>query len=290
MATVLSELQAAQAAQLTSTYKAQANREAAKMATLIALYYSRYVRIEDPGSIEAWLDLMIPRLIKASDSGALTASAFFQAIRQLEVGSDSTFKVTAATGMIDDGVRKSLLTVGPYAMTNKMRDIAKLDITDAERRAMEAKVREITTANIASAVVRHTQAGGRQTIWENAAKDKVALGWVRVTRAKPCFFCAMLASRGVSYRPFGEDSFTSSNARFDGDGDAKVHDNCGCSLKPVYAKNDPLVKKTAEFADMWSRWGAGGNGETNAALRFRRGYDHWLKTGEFLSWDAVDAA
>ena len=289
-AVTLSELQAAQSAALTATYKAQANREAAKIAALIALYYSRYVDVTDPGSIERWLELMIPRLISSSDSGALSAAAFFQAIRQLEVGPDSTFRVAAATGMIDDGVRKSLLTVGPYDMVNKMTKIDQLDIPDSQRRAALIKAKEITTANLASAVVRHAQAGGRQTIWDNAQQDKVALGWVRVTKNKPCFFCAMLASRGLQYRSFKEGSFDLSDARFTGDGDAKVHDNCGCSLKPVYAKNDPLVKQTERFGDMWSRWGAGGNGETSAALRFRRGYDHWLETGEYLDWEAVDKA
>jgi hypothetical protein len=166
-----------------------------------------------------------------------------------------------------------------------MRDIRRLDAPPAQKQALITEARQVTTKKIASAVVRHAQAGGRETIYRATEEDRVALGWIRVTRAKPCAFCAMLASRGLQYRSFKEGSFAESDARFVGDGDAKVHDGCGCSLKPVYAKNDPLVERTAEFADMWSRWGAGGG---DAALRFRRGYDHWARTGDFLDFDVVN--
>jgi hypothetical protein len=285
--TTLSDLQAAQAANLTTSYKAQANREAAKTAALIALYYQQRV---DPSSIESvnrWLDLVIPRLITASDSGADRAAFFFDAIRRLELGVNApTFKAEAAKGFIDEGVRKSLLAVGPYDYANKVAAIERLNVSPQQQRALLAEAKQVTSGKVASAVVRHAQAGGRQTIHENSQRDEVALGWVRVTKAKPCAFCAMLASRGLQYRAFKEGSFDLSDARFTGDGDAKVHDNCGCSLKPVYARNDPLVDQTKQFADMWSMWGAGGG---DAALRFRRGYDHWRETGDFLTWDQVAA-
>lgn len=283
MALTLSDLQVAQAASLTQSYKAATNREAAKIAALIALYYQRRVNVEDPQSIERWLEIMIPRLIRTADTEAERARLYFETIRFLEVG--ERLGADAATGMVDDGVRKSLLTVGPYDMVNKMRVIETQKVTPAQRKALIAEAKATTTKKLAAAVVRHAQAGGRQTIHQAAEKDAVALGWVRVTRAKPCAFCAMLASRGLQYRAFKEGSFDESDSRFTGDGDAKVHDGCGCCLKAVYADNDPLVDRTKEFADLWERWGAGGG---DAALRFRRGYDHWSKTGEFLDWDVVN--
>lgn len=288
MAITLSDLQAAQAADLTARYKAQANRDAAKTAALVALYYQQRV---DPSSVESvnrWLEIMVPRLILASDSGAERAAFFFNAVRQLEVGVNApAFRAQAARGFVDSGVRKSLLAVGPYDYANKVVAIERLDVSPQQQRALLAEAKAVTTGKVAAAVVRHAQAGGRQTIHENAARDEVALGWVRVTRAKPCAFCAMLASRGIHYRSFKEGSFDLSNARFTGEGDAKVHDDCGCSLKAVYAKNDPMVEQNQQFADMWTTWGAGGG---DAALRFRRGYDHWRKTGDFMTWDQADAA
>lgn len=278
----LTEAQSAQAATATAAFKAQQNRDAARLAALVALYYRQKVDVEDPESVQRWLDLMIPRIIKTSDDGAKRAVTYFNTLRRLEVPDAERFVAVPSLGAVDAGVAKSLMAVGPGAYLNKARDIRGLDMSPAATKAALAEAKQVTEGRLAQAAVRHAQAGGRQTIFDNAARDEVALGWVRVTRAKPCFFCAALASRGLQYRTYKEGSFDMSDARFTGDGNAKVHDKCGCSLKPVYADNDPLVDKTKDFADLWARWGAGGG---DAMLRFRRGYNHWLETGEYLSWD-----
>lgn len=286
MAPALSEAQAAQALNLTTTYKAQANREAAKIAALIALHYQRHVDPNSLESVERWLEIMIPRLIRTSEDGADRAAAFFNALRQVELGVNAqSYRAAPSRGVIDEGVRKSLLAVGPYDFANKMKQIERLDVGPQQEKALIAEAKSLTTVKVASAVIRHAQAGGRQTIHDNVKLDEVALGYVRVTKADPCYFCAMLASRGIAYRSFKADSFDLSDARFTGDGTAKVHDNCGCSLKPVYARNDPLVDKTKVFAEMWAEWGAGGG---DAALRFRRGYEHLRKTGQHLTWDQAN--
>lgn len=286
----LSEAQARASERLTNAYKATANREAAKIAALIAIYFQTRVDPESASSVEDWLDIMVPRLIRASDSEADRARVYFDAMRRIEVGVNAeSYRAEAARGVIDEGVRKSLLTVGPYDYVNRAREIRTLErVTPAQQKALLAELKQTSTSKVAASVVRHAQAGGRQTIFENSQKDRVALGWIRVTRTKPCAFCAMLASRGIQYRPFREDSFEESNLNFTGEGNAKVHDECGCSMKAVYATNDPILARNKQFEDLWSRWGAGGG---DAAYRFRRGYDHWVKTGEFLTWEeAANAA
>lgn len=281
----LTEAQASASLALTTAYKTQQNREAAKVAALVALYYRQRVNVEDPRSIEAWLDLMIPRLIQVTDRNARNSATFYNALRRIEAPKATAYRADPALGMVDEGVKKSLLTVGPYNYTNKAADIRRLDVTPAQRTALLAEAKQVTSESIAAAVVRHSQAGGRQTIHANSQQDKVALGWVRVTRAQPCAFCAMLAARGIHYRPFKEGAFDMSNARFHGEGDAKVHDRCGCSLKAVFADNDPILARNETFVDLWSEWGAGGG---DAALRFRRGYDHYIETGEKMSWDEAN--
>ena len=281
----LSSTQAQASATLTDRFRRNEATEAAKYAALVALYYQRRVNPEDPTSIAEWLDIMVPQLIRASDSSADRAAAFFTAMRTLEVPQAERFRATPAKGFVDEGVAKSLQVVGPYEYVNKARDIQALKVTPQQERALLRQAKEATTKAIASSVVRHAQAGGRQTLHDAATEDRVALGFVRVTKAEPCFFCAALASRGLRYRAFKEGSFDLSDSRFSGDGDAKVHDNCGCSLKPVYTTNDPLVGRTEKFTDQWSMWGAGGG---DAMLRFRRGYEHLRKTGEYLTWEEAN--
>lgn len=281
----LTEAQGRQAEALMAAFKAEQNRTAAKVAAAAALYYRQRVEVEDSASVQRWLEFIVPRLIDTSDSGARKAKTFFDTLRRIEVPGAPAYAAVAALGVVDTGVAKSLMAVGPGDYLNKMRKIEGLDLSPAAARAARLEAKQVTEKKIAQAVVRHTQAGGRQTLHDNSARDEVALGWVRVTRADPCFFCAALASRGLRYRSYSEGSFDMSDARFTGDGDAKVHDKCGCSLKPVYATNDPLVDKTEVFADMWARWGAGGG---DAMLRFRRGYEHFRRTGEYLSWDEAN--
>jgi hypothetical protein len=269
---------------LTDQFKAQQNREAAKIAAMIALLYSRAVDPESQSSVDRWLAIMVPRLVKAADDGAISSAAYYRALRQLE-GVNGSFRATPTLGMVDQGVSKSLLLVGPYDYMNKAADIRRLDVSPAQQQALLRQAKITTTKAVTAAAMRHAQAGARQTVIDNTERDKVALGWVRVTKAAPCAFCAMLASRGITYRSFKQDSFSMSDPRFTGSGDAKVHDSCGCSIKPVYSKDDAILGRTQKFADMWSMWGAGGG---DAALRFRRGYDHFRETGNYLTWDEAN--
>jgi len=284
----LSEQQAAASLALTQAFKQQTNRDAAKVAALISLYYKARVDPESPEQVEAWLSLMIPRLISVSDSGATKAALYFDTLRRIELGAATNpFKAEAATGFIDEGVRASLLSVGPYDYANKVVEINKIaNLAEAQRQALIKEAKDVTAQKVAASVVRHAQGGARQTIHENSLTDEKAIGWIRVTKADPCFFCAALASRGIHYRPFKEGSFDLSNARFSGEGDAKVHDSCGCALKAVYATNDFMLKQNQKYVDMWSMWGAGGG---DSMLRFRRGYDHFQRTGDYLTHEQASA-
>lgn len=271
---------------LTSAYRSYQVQRAALVATLVAAYYRSKVDPEDAVAVETWLDLMIPRILGRHDDVAKVAAKYASTVRHLELPSEPKVEFTPSLGAIEDQVRKSLLVVGPGDYMNKMREIRSLDVSPAQEKALIRDAKEVTARKIAASTVRHIQNGGRQTLIDASRADRVALGYVRVTRDKPCFFCAMLASRGLT---FAEDSFADSDPRFTGAGTAKVHDECQCTMKPVYHREgDPFLRDTQKFTDMWTEWGAGGRGETDAILRFRRGYDHWLNTGEMLDWKTVD--
>ena len=277
----LTSAQAQQSERLTQAFKAQENREAAKIAAIVALTYQQRVNVENPSTIERWLTLVVSKLISSNDSGARRAAAYFQAARALEVPDAPRFSAAASIGTVDEGVRESLLTVGPYAVTNKVNKAREAGVKPAEIQVIKQRANREAVRSLAASTIRHAQSGSRQTIDDNARQDRTALGWIRVTKASPCYFCALLASRGVQWRPYSEGAFDESNARFSGDGNAKVHDECGCAMKPVWSDNDPLLEKSESFLDMWQTWG---NGTSMEAVRnFRVGYEHFQKTGESLT-------
>lgn len=64
----------------------------------------------------------------------------------------------------------------------------------------------------------------RQGIIDRSVQDDAAVGWARVGDGNPCYFCAMLISRGPVY------SERTVNFR--------AHDGCGCGAKMCF-RNDP---------------------------------------------------
>jgi hypothetical protein len=70
--------------------------------------------------------------------------------------------------------------------------------------------------------------GGRTTVLGTVAADPVAVGWWRVTDGDPCAFCALLASRGISYKNEHAAEF-------------KAHNDCGCSAQPAFTRDLALA-------------------------------------------------
>ena len=108
-------------------------------------------------------------------------------------------------------------------------------------------------------------------------KNRQAIGWARFTedtfnsqtgqRTGPCYFCALLASRGAFY--LTEDAFKGSNSMirepvekprgnnrttrraFIGDGVAKIHDHCRCTLRAVYTTASKMDDRALFFESQW---------------------------------------
>lgn len=101
-------------------------------------------------------------------------------------------------------------------------------------------------------------------------KTREPIGWARFTedsKTGPCYFCALLASQGAVF--YSEGSFKQSNnmirepvakprgnnrtmrRAFVGDGPAKVHDHCKCTLRPVYREVDSMDARAKYFLRQW---------------------------------------
>jgi hypothetical protein len=136
----------------------------------------------------------------------------------------------------------------------------------------ELRIREALESSgmaAAGAAIRHTGNAGREQIKGRVAIDPKATGYARVTRANPCYFCAMLASRGAVYT---RDAFDESDARFEGPGTAKVHDNCQCAMRPMFTRSE---SEWPEFNQkMHELWESGEmDGGVSVAIAWRRLYE-----------------
>lgn len=266
------------AARLTEAFRSAQAKRAAQVAALVAAYYRSRVDPSSEASVKVWLDLMVARILSEHNNSAQQGALFASTLRRLEVPGAAPRIFTPKTLLNADQIERSLRVVGPVSFTSKATEISRLPDSSADSAAkavMLDDARQESTAKIAGAVLRQVQNGGRQTTYAAATTDKVALGYVRVTRDKPCYFCALLASRGLQPGfAYTEDSFDLSDARFTGEGTAKVHDNCQCHLKPIYSEDDDYLDRSAFFEDLYREFSTGSGGD--ALSSFRKGYDAWV--------------
>lgn len=99
---------------------------------------------------------------------------------------------------------------------------------------------------------------GRDTIQQAVRDDEDAIGWARVTDAKPCAFCAMLASRGPAYKSRKTASF-------------QAHNHCACVAVPVFSEDEVWLQHGQDLAAQWQKATAGKTGK-DAMIAWRR---HW---------------
>ncbi len=263
-----------QAETLSDAFRAAEARRAALVATAVAAYWRARVSADDPESIERWLAALVPLIMRERNASAVRSALYGNTIRTLEVGLEDGFRFDSLQGgmpseNIEKAIRTSLVVTGPVALRSRIEKISGRDVSPLEEKALLAKAHDQSGAGAAAAAVRHVLGGGRTSLIDGVARDKKALGWVRLTRAEPCYFCALLASRGAVYKG---DSFEDSDTMFDGPGEVKVHDSCQCSLKPVYRRDDEMLDRSKDFLDIYTASTKGKSGRA-AILAFRKAYE-----------------
>lgn len=186
---------------------------------------------------DKWLALSIPVILRARRLSGQYGQAFYKAQRRIELPTEPSFRMPTIAELDQAALTTSLWFTGPRIYVDK--GISPETMFDQER--LNA---------IAGAVSRHSLNGGRDAVEAAYEVDPKAIGYYRVEDGDPCYFCAMLMSRGIAFK---EDSFDESDPRFFGPGDAKVHDHCGGSLAPAYDRT--LSPELQKFKDMWDGGG-----------------------------------
>ncbi len=251
--------------------------------SIAAYILEQWFRLIVPTNIKGigtlrWLELVLPRIEELYQESVTEAISYVTQVRALQVPDLEPVDLDRPVFQVEK-VRKSLLYIGPTNLALSQLQVPRAvpdedpAVNDFQERTIERKllvVNRKVADQVAAAAVRHVRNGGRDAEDLAVAKDKVALGWVRVTSPGACSWCLMLSSRGPVYR---EDSFAASDARFSGkpgSGNYKAHDSCLCDLRPVYSRDREEWPQGAIDADeLWrsSTRGFSGNDAVNA---FRR--------------------
>ncbi|MFD6638321.1 hypothetical protein ACFWDN_21170 [Micromonospora chalcea] len=186
----------------------------------------------------------------ARRSAAALAGAFYVAHREASRVLGEVPPIAYAGQLPEARLSTSLLVTGPV----RVKFLTSKGATPAQAAAQ-------ARAATARATVRHVTDAGRDTIRDTSRRDRVALGFARVTDGDPCYFCAMLASRGPVY-----ESAETAGA------DDPYHDGCGCVPAPVYRRADPWPGRAREFEALWKDATAGKSGHA-AINAFRRAHE-----------------
>src|SRR5690606_29353109 len=206
----------------------------------------RLIDLDDiDGTVQGWLSATSDLVRRQHAVSVGIAERYYRRFRVAEVG-EPLLGPLPRPGLSEQAVRTSLLVTGPYRVWALLGKGGTLG--DAARTAF-------TTST--AAATRHVLNGGREFIGGAVAQDSRALGWIRVTRGDPCAFCALLASRGPTFKSRGSAGF-------------QAHDSCACTAEPVYDRNTEWPGRNREWADLYSEVA---QGQPNALNAFRRAYE-----------------
>jgi hypothetical protein len=202
---------------------------------------------------ESWARLeptLMAVTIRNRSVSASMSARYYDEFRGVE-GARGRFVADPTSGsVIDrDRLRTSLRVTGPFTVKRLVADGV-----DPSRAGDVAQVRAV------GAVQRHVLDGGRGVMAGAIRQDRYVERFARVTGGNPCYFCAMLASRGAVYKSLLSADF-------------KVHDHCACSVEPVYdVRRYEVPARSRDFEKLWSESteGLSGNDAVNA---FRRSYE-----------------
>lgn len=265
-----------------------------------------------PGTVGGWLDALTPQLLDLRERSAASAATYLERLRIAERAPAADFipRPAAVTPRVEAALRASLASTGPAALQQALRASAAAASNDVKYRepvittagsavrptsgkagatpTAPARVRrgnpnlpptklQTIQAATAKAAITHVRNGGRDTVDTLLRRDRTVVGYGRVTSGKPCYFCAMLASRGPVYT---DESFRESDPRFFGPGKVKVHDSCNCMLRPFYSeRNENYTDQHRTYDRIWRSVPHVGSGRKQINA-FRRAYNQFLLTGE----------
>ncbi|XVV06334.1 hypothetical protein ACQPW3_13460 [Actinosynnema sp. CA-248983] len=250
----------------------QHRREQARTSALLVREVLSLWSLLDPRRLDAtapaWLRLVLDLVDGYRDRSARLAADYLTRFRLAEIGRTppNPLSLPDDSGW-RDAAAVSLLVTGPST-------VKKLTGAGLDPQAAADKAGPL----VAAAALRHGAAGGRDLIHAARDRDPVISGFRRVTSAKPCAFCAMLAARSAmpaERRTFYASAWSAGDRVRDGEPDP-FHDDCLCTVEPVYRDDSAPPAAAAGFAQLWVTSTEGYSGK-DARNAFRRAYEAQLR-------------
>ena len=264
-------------AALDAAYRAATARTSLAVARALELRWTSV----DPDNIARtsgpWLADAVELLLAGQRQARQYANLYTDQVRRLAVPDAPAWTPPAAPPPNVEQIRKSLVYTGLATTAREVERAkaiepsAEVAAYESDARTLEARKKQLMEeafARVAASAARYVTTAGHDQVYENVQSDKVAQGWYRTTKAGCCHFCAMLASRGAIYK---EDSFKESDPRFSGPGNQKVHDTCGCGLRPFYGAEEP-PDRTGQYEELWIASQKKRRADETAINAYRRAY------------------
>lgn len=242
---------------LDAAYRAATARTSLAVMRALELGWKSVLPDNIAGSSGPWLADAIQIVLAGQRQTYQYANLYTDGVRKLAAPDAPVFTPPAQLPPNVEQIRTSLVfqglatTAREVARVDAVRDGGAKELAEDSARTAEARKKQLMEeafARVAATSARFVTTAGHEQIFENIKADPRARGWVRTTKPGCCFFCAMLASRGAVYK---ETSFQESDPRFHGPGNHKVHDSCGCGLRPTYSDTDPMPDRVDQLSDLW---------------------------------------
>ncbi len=203
-----------------------------------------------------WLRLAIGLITQWRDASSMLAAEHFAKMHELQTGV-SIPRPPIAPDLPDLAVVKDLLWSGPGEL-KRARLMGLADGVDGLPNVRADQRARLLSTEVASKLV---LSGGRDTTFVAGASDPRALGYMRVADADPCYFCAMLASRGPVYKSAASAGELN-----------QWHPHCDCHVEAVFVRNAAIPNASKGYAKLWRESTVGLSG-ADAIAAFRAAFD-----------------
>lgn len=236
-------------------------RQLARLALEVRDRLESLVSDVDTSNIDTWWQSVQTQAIALVLRGANAAATLTQQYIRQHAAVEGRLVIPSRAVPERSVVGASLRITGPVAFKIHMSSSG----------GAVAQSVDVMKDQLFAAAMRQTMNGARGTLVQTFFDSDQVAGYRRVTDADPCFFCALLASRGAVYTKESATTVVGRGGRPRGSRQIgeSYHDHCQCTAELVYTRE----QEPPEVAELYQDWlrvtrGLSGQDAINAWRRY----------------------